>query len=232
MGIMVVAVGASFLAFKLLTLPSRRVVPYLVLWPGMDPRPFEAERRPASSHLAPAAVLKMALGAGLLLIEAPLLVKAWLFIFASLLLVHLGLFDLLTEAWRRAGFQVERICPDPWRSKSLSEFWGARWNMAFHAFARDWIYRPLARRAGKPAAAAAVFLFSGLMHELVISLPANGGWGLPTLYFMIHGGLVLLERCGRLRSGRLTTALYVLLPLPILFHAPFLEAVIFPMVMP
>jgi alginate O-acetyltransferase complex protein AlgI len=229
MGMMVVAVGVSFLAMKLLTLPSRRVVPYLVFWPGMDPRPFEAERRPARANLAPTALLKMALGASLLFVEAPLLIRSWLIILGSLLILHMGAFDLLTHFWRRVGVDVERICPDPWLSKSLSEFWGARWNMAFHAFVRDRIYRPLGRG---PAAVAVVFVFSGIMHELVISLPAGGGWGLPTLYFAIHGVLVLLERRGWLRTNRITTLVFVLLPAPLLFHAPFLEAVIFPMVMP
>jgi len=62
----------------------------------------------------------------------------------------------------------------------------------------------------------AVFFVSGLLHELVISFPAGGGWGLPTLYFVLHGGLVWLERHGVLRPRRWLTILFVLLPLPLL----------------
>jgi alginate O-acetyltransferase complex protein AlgI len=104
--------------------------------------------------------------------------------------------------------------------------------MAFHVLVRDHVYRPLVRRWGRPAAAAAVFLLSGLFHELVISFPAGGGWGLPTLYFALHGGIVELEKRGILRGRRWTTAAFVVLPLPLLFHMPFLEAVIFPLVTP
>jgi alginate O-acetyltransferase complex protein AlgI len=138
----------------------------------------------------------------------------------------------MAGALRCAGLRVGRICPSPWLSDTLAEFWGRRWNMAFHHPMREKVYLPLARRWGGTAAAIAVFAVSGLLHELVISLPAGGGWGLPTLYFAIHGGLMLLERRGWLPKSRLATAAFVLLPAPILFHPPFIENVVLPLVMP
>jgi alginate O-acetyltransferase complex protein AlgI len=82
-----------------------------------------------------------------------------------------------------------------------------------------------------------IFLFSGLVHETVISVPPRGGWGLPTTYFLIQAlGLVFersrLGRRWRLDGGmrgRFFSLTVVGLPLPLLVHAPFLERVIVPM---
>jgi hypothetical protein len=231
---MILAAGALFGIFKLLTLPRRNRIAYSLFWPGLDPRPFEGSAAPSNPEaLGLSATGRMILGIALIL--APIegaLGRSIAASMGALFLVHMGLFDLLAAAWRGAGFPVGRICPEPWASASLSEFWGRRWNMAFHAFAKEWIYRPMSRRFGKGAGIAAVFAASGLFHEAVISFPAGGGWGLPTLYFGLHGALVWLERRGTLKPNRLVTWVAVLLPFTTLFHARFLENVIFPMVMP
>jgi alginate O-acetyltransferase complex protein AlgI len=83
----------------------------------------------------------------------------------------------------------------------------------------------------------ATFLFSGLWHEAAISLTARGGYGLPTLYFLIQGlGMTIERRWQRRTTGaprpwfvRATTATIVVLPLPLLFHRPFAERVIIPL---
>jgi alginate O-acetyltransferase complex protein AlgI len=70
----------------------------------------------------------------------------------------------------------------------------------------------------------------------VISLPARGGYGLPTIYFLIQGVALLVERShfGRrlgLRRGLMGMAFgatVVLAPVPLLFPAPFIERVILP----
>jgi hypothetical protein len=81
-----------------------------------------------------------------------------------------------------------------------------------------------------------VFLVSGLLHETVISLPARGGWGGPTLYFLLQAAGVGFERSatgkhlhlGRAAIGRVWTFLVAVAPLPLLFHAPFVRNVIVP----
>jgi alginate O-acetyltransferase complex protein AlgI len=99
------------------------------------------------------------------------------------------------------------------------------------------VYRPLAERLGRGPALVAGFALSGLLHELAISVPVRAGFGRPLLYFLIHGVLVLLERvlsrAGHPLSGwpgRAWVIFWVLAPLPLLFHRPFLAGVIWPLI--
>jgi len=114
-------------------------------------------------------------------------------------------------------------------ARSLGEFWGRRWNLAFTAVARDRIFKPVARRWGAGWGTMATFAFSGLLHDLLISVPAGGGYGLPTLYFLLQGGLVLAERRWRI-EGRAWALFWLAAPVPLLFHPPFLGAIIRPLV--
>ncbi len=83
----------------------------------------------------------------------------------------------------------------------------------------------------------AVFIASGLVHDAVISIPARAGMGLPTLYFAIQGLGVLFEhsRLGKRIgtrtgvTGRLFCATVTLGPIFLLFHQPFVEQVVVPM---
>src|SRR5262249_7986514 len=152
------------------------------------------------------------------------------------LLVHFGVFDLLAAAWRTAGVPVEKQFDCPVRSTALTEFWGRRWNRMFSDFARAVIFRPLARRWGAVAATLFVFVVSGIAHELVITVPAGGSYGGPFAYFMIQGALVLLESRPALRRvlrtrpvfGWCWTMAALLLPVPLLFPAPFIDDVVLP----
>lgn len=81
------------------------------------------------------------------------------------------------------------------------------------------------------------FVASGVIHELVISVPAGGGWGLPTAYFFLQGCGVALERSrvgerlglrGGMR-GRIFTVILAGGPAFFLFHPPFVRDVILPM---
>jgi alginate O-acetyltransferase complex protein AlgI len=89
---------------------------------------------------------------------------------------------------------------------------------------------------GAEAAGFLVFGVSGVIHDLVISLPARGGYGLPTLYFLLQGAGVIVERS---RFGkRLGLAqgvcgwcfvmVFVTVPVFGLFHPWFVMRVILP----
>lgn len=72
-----------------------------------------------------------------------------------------------------------------------------------------------------------VFLVSGLLHEIAITLPVREGYGGPTLYFLMHGLAVRLERAGwPLWWKRLWTMLRIVGPLPLLFPDAFVQDVI------
>jgi alginate O-acetyltransferase complex protein AlgI len=94
--------------------------------------------------------------------------------------------------------------------------------------------RPL---VGLTGATLLTFLVSGLIHELVISVPAGGGYGLPTGYFVLQGVGVACERTpiarrlglGRGRRGWLFTVLVVAGPAFWLFPPRFVQHVILPM---
>jgi alginate O-acetyltransferase complex protein AlgI len=154
------------------------------------------------------------------------------------LILHFGLFSIAAGLWRLAGVPCEPLFRAPLRSKSLREFWSRRWNRAFSEMTALAVFRPLAKALGRPAGTMAAFLFSGLLHELAISLPVRAGFGGPLLYFAFHGAAVLLEgrfeRTGRTFlagpwASRVWVGAWLLLPLPILFHPPFLQGVVWPL---
>ncbi len=50
-------------------------------------------------------------------------------------------------------------------------FWGQRWNRAFRDACYGSLFLPVVERRGPVAGVAAVFLFSGIVHEVAISVP-------------------------------------------------------------
>lgn len=223
-----------------------RALGYLLVWPGMDPRPFFLNA-PSTMKPSRAAWLRssarVVLGV-IVLMTAPRwllpgspLAAGWTGMLGVVLLLHFGLFDILALAWQSVGVNASPLMDRPLRSCSLADFWSRRWNTAFHRLAHDFAFRPLRRRLGTFGATVVVFTVSGLVHELVISVPARGGYGLPTLYFLAQGAGVLFERTRlgrRLRLGRemrgwIFTVTVAAAPAFWLFPPPFIHHVILPM---
>ena len=189
------------------------------------------------------ALLKMLFGVALVWICAPALMPhsvkaaAWTAMVGIIFCLHFGLFHLMSLAWRACGVNAQPIMRAPVLATSLSEFWGERWNTAFSIPARRLALIPLGRRIGIPTATFVVFFISGLLHEAVISLPARGGFGLPTAYFTLQALGMLFERSvfgRRLGLGRGWRGWFFVLlltagPACWLFHPPFVRNVILPM---
>ncbi len=218
---------------------------YLLLWPGMDVRPFTDEARPAERAAAGdwlAGLIKTGLGCAILWVGAPLagatpMLAGWCGLVGLILLLHFGLFHLLALVWRSLGVPVEPIMNAPAAARSLSEFWSERWNRAFNGVVRIFLFRTTYRRIGVTGAMLLVFLASGLVHDLVIALPAGECYGLPTAYFLLQGFGVLIERSGPGRrlglsrgvAGRLYMAAFTAGPVYwLLFPEPFIRKVINP----
>ena len=142
------------------------------------------------------------------------------------LVLHFGAFKCLALFWRRFGIPVTPIMQEPLRSRSLAEFWGRRWNSGFSIPARRYLMEPITRWLGRRWAVFMVFFVSGLLHELVISVPARAGYGLPTLYFLIQALGIIGARS--VLANRLSTLLFVAVPAVILFHPPFIYRVVLP----
>lgn len=202
---------------------------YLSFWPGMDPAPLE--RRNVEVTLPGPWFIQgwitMIAGA-VSFLSLPLFYKSnWLALVCILTAVHLGYSDVLTALVRWAGFPVHRLFTNPLASRSLRDFWSHRWNRPFVEMNRVLFLPLLEHFVERRAAVMGAFVISGILHELAISLPAARGWGGPLLYFLIQGLGMLLE--GKGKRGRLWTWAWIFLPIPLLFHGAFREALITPL---
>jgi Membrane bound O-acyl transferase family len=221
-----------------------RSVAYLFLWPGMDASAFLSGSRPHKPAWAAWcwAFFKASIGAALLWFIARQvpsslpLVRGWVGLLGLAFLLHFGCFDLIALGWQSLGVRAEPIMRRPTSSRSLAEFWGRRWNLGFRQLSHDFVFRPLYSRVGLLSATLLVFLVSGLIRELVISVPARGGYGLPTAYFILQGLGVIFERSRGARFpglghgvlGWAFTALVTAGPVYFLFHPPFVLRVVLP----
>jgi alginate O-acetyltransferase complex protein AlgI len=228
--------------------PLWRHVAYLAGWPGMDAAAFlsptltNAVARPTSAEWI-FALAKLVCGIGLTVLAA-----AWaaaggtyfagcLGIVGIVFVLHFGAFHLLSCAWRRMNVEAAAIMNWPIAATSVSQFWGRRWNLAFRDLVFRFTFRPLCSRVGARPAMLAVFFASGLVHELVITLPARGGYGGPTAFFMVQAAALLFERSAAGRKlgladgwrGWLFAAMTLLPAAPLLFPRPFIERVMLPM---
>jgi alginate O-acetyltransferase complex protein AlgI len=229
-----------------LALPRVAAVRYLLGWVGMEPREFVRDgRRPSqpqpSAWIAPLA--RVIVGGALLwwgarqLLPLSPLAAGWAGMIGIILLLHFGLFHLLALAWRTTGYPVKPLMNHPTRAGSVGEFWGHRWNRGFHNLAHRFIYEPLHQRLGRVPSLLAVFVVSGLIHDLVITVPARGGYGLPTAYFLLQGLALALERSpagrrlglGRGIVGRFYAMVIIAGPAFWLFPPVFVRHVILPM---
>lgn len=221
-----------------------RQAAYLFAWPGLDADGFlrRMPNRPPRLFEWGLASAQMVLGAGLIWLLAPRiprdaeLERGWVGMVGIILFLHFGCFLLLSCLWRSVGYEAKPLMDWPALSVSVSDFWSRRWNSAFRDFNYRFVYRPVTGSVGPRWAVLISFLASGLIHDLVISVPAGGGYGLPTLYFLLQAAALLVERSWigkmlKLERGtiaRMWSLFVVAGPAYILFHPPFVTRVIVP----
>lgn len=246
-----------FVAFKALVLTHTeptalvgltwwRYCGFVAGWLGMDVAAWIVPTAPVAAGwrrvLSGSAWLLGAGGLTWLLLRWPVaaawaLPRAWCAWVAGVIAVFFGFTRLLTGIWNVLGRNVAPLFDAPVYARSLTEWWGKRWNLAVHTTLHLVIWQPLRGRFGTAGAATAVFLVSGLLHEYLLSYPANGGWGGPIAYFVIQAAGMYAEhkravrRILRVAAWRKAawTLVITLVPGPLLFHPALLEALVMPL---
>lgn len=219
-------VYAEWARTETLTLPRYAV--FSLLWFGMDPASFR--------HRKPGLAWREDVATGLVLVVIGT-VGSWvvwrmewrqvIVMFLPMSLgFHFGGLRVLKGFMRFAGFPVRTLFPNALKCHGVSDFWSRRWNVGYSQMMQRLVGRPVAECVGANAAIMAVFIASGLLHEVAITLPVRSGYGLPTLYFTMHGLLVLVENASGRRVGRIATLILVAAPLGILFPTAFQDEVI------
>lgn len=210
-------------------------------WFGMRPELFEKLQGPPLpfARLFVKGISRIVIGLILLFLSLELEANARLmsFFLPQLLLLaglsfilHFGILNVTAALWRLLGINAAELFHSPYKSRSLKEFWGKRWNIAFSEMTALIAYRPLKALIGIEMAIIASFLLSGLLHEVAISFPARGGYGLPMIYFSIHALAMYLEgtsrRIKKITQHKFFSRVWVmtllLLPMPLLFHSHFM----------
>ena len=221
-------VYAEWAVAETLTLPRYGVFSFL--WFGMDPGTFRSRKTGLT--------WKRDIALGGILTSVGLLgcwlvwFMGWrqiLVMFVPLSLAfHFGVLRILKGVLRLAGFPVRTLFPNPLAAKGIADFWGRRWNVGYSQMMQRLVGRPIGSMCGKSTGAMAVFIASGLLHEIAITLPVGSGYGLPTLYFTLHGLLTLLEGKWKRPLGKIPALLAVSVPLAWLFPPAFRNEVIAP----
>jgi hypothetical protein len=246
----VIFCGCKWLTWRRATLPPAPTwqhAAYLLAWPGLDPvaflapRPSPAARRPTTREWLFGAA-KLTAGVVLLYGVARLVppaypyVVGWVGMVGTVMVLHFGSFHLLSCFWRSLGVNARPLMYAPLAAVSLGELWGRRWNTAFRDLTHRFLFRPLIARFGARGGLFVGFAFSGIVHDAVISLPAGGGYGGPSLFFILQALGMLAERSrvgkrlglGAGWRGWLFTMLMLAIPAPLLFHRPFVVGIVVP----
>ena len=215
-------------------------IAWFFAWPGLNASRFftRTDCTTATPREWVFAFAKTIFGGSLFFFAAPAilanhqLTAGWVALVGVVFMLHFGSFHLLALYWRTKGRNVRPIMNAPILATSVSDFWSKRWNLAFRDYAHPFLFEPLARKWSPVSAVIVGYTFSGVVHELAISVPAKGGYGLPTLYFTLQGLAILLERKAGLKGGTRGWCWTFLATAPgalLLFHPPFVKTIVVPL---
>ncbi|MES2922938.1 MAG: MBOAT family protein [Verrucomicrobiota bacterium] len=201
---------------------------FAFLWFGMDPASFQNRREELSwkSDVRLGLLLMLVGTLGAWLVWAMEWRQIFIMFLPMSLGFHFGALRVLKGGLRAAGFPVRTLFPNVLDTQGVGDFWSRRWNVGYSQMMQRLVGRPVETLAGMNAGLMAVFVASGILHELAITLPVRSGFGLPTLYFTLHGSLTLLERKWGRPFGKFPALLAVILPLGLLFPPGFQNEVI------
>jgi hypothetical protein len=181
---------------------------YLIAWPGMDAVSFL--KQPSTARVPRPSSFEWLFAWSKLLVGFVVLFgitrfvpmtlpywAGWVGMFGLAFVLHFGAFHLMSCAWRRIGVDAQPLMNWPVRAESLSDYWGQRWNRAFRDLTHRFLFRPLTPRLGARGALFAGFVFSGIVHDLVVSVPAGGLRRADALLFDSRPGIAHGTKRGR-----------------------------------
>ena len=250
-GMKVVAVICEYKG-KVPNLTMLQWLAFTIGWVGMRAKPFETlggKQVPQAWPIIRFGVSRVIAGVAIVLLAHQAVRLPWntgltyilvhiMLLVGFSLILHFGLLGISAGTWRLAGVNTYVLFRKPAKAASLAEFWGKRWNLAFSEMTSMAIFRPLRNKTGGTIALMLAFLFSGLLHELALSVPVHSGYGLPTLYFFIQGIAVLVEKALVLNKytflqhwfwARAWVFIWLILPMPLLFHEQFIKQIVWPL---
>ncbi len=209
-------------------LPLSRYLAFAILWFGMDPGTFQHRREGLSwkNDVSIGWLLMMIGTLGAWLVWAMEWRQILIMFLPMSLGFHFGALRALKGGLRAAGFPVRTLFPNLLKAQGVGDFWSRRWNVGYSQMMQRLVGRPIETRCGTNAGMMTIFLASGLLHELAITLPVRAGFGLPTLYFTLHGILTLIEKKTGRQFGKIPTLLAVMAPMGLLFPPTFQTEVI------
>lgn len=210
------------------SLPIHRYLVFSFAWFGMDPGTFRVRREGLSWRR------DLGWGIALMIVGTLGAWLVWVVQWRQILVMflpmslgfHFGALRVMKACLRAAGFPVRTLFPNLLEAQGIGDFWSKRWNVGYSQMMQRVVGRPLEAKFGSSPGVMAVFVASGLLHELAITLPVQNGYGLPTAYFVLHGALALIERSSGRSFGKVFALLTVMLPLGMLFPPAFQEEVI------
>jgi hypothetical protein len=223
-----------------------RVPCYFFLWVGLDPENFlnpqyKAARPPIRMWLYPFLNLVLSILFFFVIPRHLPLQHVWLIGWSAMMGLLVFVYFVLTHAlalmWQSFGVDAKHLMHMPIAARSLSRFWHVTWNTAYHRLIYTFVYKPTHAWAGKLGSLYLSFLVSGLLHELVFSYPYKGGYGLPTLFFMIQAVGITIERSplgkkikmrGAGSWGRVYVYLFTIPSSMFLFHIALIRGGVLP----
>ncbi len=211
---------------------------YCFTWVGMNPEIFFKQRLATDKSLFYRGMVFLASGVTILFLlrfflspgSIPTGVSYYLLslviLIALSMILHFGLLNISAWALQQFGYPAYSLFRAPLSAKSLTDFWGKRWNLAFTEMTSVTVYRPLFKKYSLIVALIVSFAVSGLLHEVALSLPVQSGYGLPLVYFVIQLMLVVAEQKFFIRKpGSVWVIAGLIIPLPLLFHPSIMKAV-------
>ena len=102
---------------------------------------------------------------------------------------------VVTSGYAMLGIRPPPLHDAPYLSRSVSEFWGARWNKVVSGWLRENCFKPLARRRSPRMGLVAAFFASAFLHWYLTYISAGWWWSIPMAsFFLIQLALIAAER--------------------------------------